>query len=239
MMSIKKQIQIYQSIDNWFYSPQGLWAGKLLIEALTPFIDILRGHTMLQIGQCGTNPWLQSLQFAHKWIASPYSSNQPNHLISSLSQLPLERDSIDCILAPLTMESFVNNATILDEMDRILKPMGYLIVFGLNPFSMWGLGSKLGLVTGFTPNMLHLHFSFHLNRACIARGFQQLQLANFGYIPPVRSQTCIKNLFFMDEIGKMIWPFPANFYCYIAQKYEPGYPLQPYFAEVQLEGCRT
>lgn len=34
----------------------------------------------------------------------------------------------------------------------------------------------------------------------------------------------------MDEIGKMLWPLPSGFYCYIAQKYqviEPVLKLNP------------
>lgn len=235
MPSMKTPIKTFQALDNWFYSPQGLWAGKRLVEVLAPFVKTLQGTALLQMGPCGTNPWLETLHFSHKWIASPWYDSQPNHLVTSLTQIPLARDSLDCILAPFTLETFADNSALLDEMDRILKPMGHLVIFGLNPLSMWGLGSKLGLLTGFSPNQLHLHSSFSLNRACIARGLQQILLTNVGHIPPVRSSTCIRNLFFMDEIGKMIWPFPANFYCYIAQKYEPGYPLQPWFAEAQPE----
>lgn len=234
---MKTPIKIYQTVDNWFYSPQGAWAGKLFAAALDPFAETLQGSVLLQMGSCGTNPWLETLHFYRKWIASPYFSSQPGHIITSLTQIPLDRNSVDCILAPLTMETLGQYDHILDEMDRILKPMGHLVIFGLNPLSMWGLAAKLGLLTGIPASLIHWHSSFTLNRACISRGFQQILLDNFDYIPPVRSRRCFNNLFFMNEIGKMIWPFPANFYCYIAQKYEPGYPLQPYFADRPLESC--
>jgi hypothetical protein len=233
MTSIKQQMHIYQLLDNWFYSPQGMWVSQRFVETLLPYKDILRGNHLLQLGHCGTNPWLNALSFSYKWLASPYPSHQQHQVITSLSQLPLEKSSMDCICAPLTMEAFVQRHAVLDEMDRVLKPMGHLVIFGINPFSLWGGTAKLGLLSGLSSQSLHLFTSFSVNRACIARGYKQHALINFGYLPAVRSSACFKQLFFIEEVGKMLWPYPAGFYCYIAQKYEPQ-PSTPAFSFARL-----
>jgi hypothetical protein len=56
------------------------------------------------------------------------------------------------------------------------------------------------------------------------RGSRQCALSSFYYIPPVKNEWMINNLSFFNEMGKMIWPFPAGLYCFIAQKYEATPP---------------
>jgi hypothetical protein len=231
--SFKQQIHTYQLLDNWFYSPQGVWLSQYFLETLKAYHSILRGNHLLQLGLCGTNSWLNELGFSYKWIASPYSSHQHNQIVTSLAQLPLEKASMDCVCAPLTMEAFKNNHAIIDEMDRILKPMGYLVILGINPLSFWGAASKFGLLSGVSSRTLTLHSSFSVNRACIARGYKQHALINFGYLPAFKTSERFKQLFFIEEVGKMLWPFPAGFYCYIAQKYENQYD-NPIFSYARL-----
>ena len=56
------------------------------------------------------------------------------------------------------------------------------------------------------------------------RGYTQCALTSFYYIPPVTNEFLIRKLEFLNEMGKMVWPFPAGFYCLIMQKYQPCSP---------------
>ncbi|HAT8211317.1 TPA: methyltransferase domain-containing protein, partial [Legionella pneumophila] len=126
-MLIEQQIKHYRTLYEWFQSPLGVFVAKEFTDQLEPVKKFLKGETLLQLGDCGTNPWLKLLDFKHKWVASPCSSVNKIHLECSLNQLPLNRDTLDCILVPLTLEPFGNNFSLIDEIDRILKPMGFLI----------------------------------------------------------------------------------------------------------------
>lgn len=225
-MSIKQQMHVCQSLNSWFNSPQGQWVLHAFMDILSPFLTMLRGEILLQAGQCGNNSGLNTLQFLHKYVASPCITNQSDHIISALDHLPFSRNAVDGILVPATLEVFKQNDNFLDELDRILKPGGYLIILGINPFSMWGFASKIGFLSNIPPKMLHLHSSFGINHKCLVRGFRQIKLINFGYIPPLESKKCLDNFFFMEEIGKMFWPIPAGFYGYIGQKMEEGYLVE-------------
>ncbi len=59
------------------------------------------------------------------------------------------------------------------------------------------------------------------------RGFRQCTLSSFFYLPPVKNEYFIKKLEFFNEMGKMIWPFPAGFYCFVAQKYSSSLLINP------------
>ncbi|EHL30078.1 hypothetical protein LDG_7983 [Legionella drancourtii LLAP12] len=134
--------------------------------------------------------------------------------------MPLSRNSIDCLVAPLTLEPFNNSITLIDEIDRVLKPMGFVVLLCINPWSLWGGAIKYGMLNCYRDRTIKMRTPFNLNRLFIQRGYRQVSLTNFCYIPPVNSASLIKKLTFLDEIGKMLWPYPSGFYCYIAQKYQ-------------------
>lgn len=224
-MLIEQQIKQYRALNEWFQSSLGLFIANEFSDQLDPVNDYLKGETLLQLGLCGDNPWLTTLNFNRKWIASPFPSDSKIQLECSLNQIPLNRNSLDCVLAPLTLEPFGNNFSLIDEIDRVLKPMGFVVLLCINPWSLWGGAMKCGLVHCYNDRKIKMHSSFHVNRVFLQRGYRQCALSNFCYIPPVNSKSLIKKLTFFDEVGKMLWPFPSGFYCYIAQKHEQIHPL--------------
>lgn len=219
-MLIEEQVKQFNALDEWFHTSLGVSVAEEFKRQLLPVLEYLKGETLLQLGDCGDNLWLDDLQFNKKWIASPFSVNEKNNLICSLNQIPLQRNSLDCIIAPLTMEPFINHLSLIDEIDRVLKPMGYVVFLCLNPWSLWSGALKCGWLHCYTENKIQLHSSFRLNRLLGQRGYRQCALNNFYYIPPVSNQRILNKLTFLNEVGKMLWPFPSGLYCFIAQKYE-------------------
>lgn len=218
-MLIEQQIKQFRALNKWFQSPLGLFAAHEFAVNLDSIDEYVCGETLLQLGNCGENIWLKKLKFNHKWIASPFPL-APIQLESKLNHLPLNRNSVDCIIAPLTLEPFNDSLSLIDEIDRVLKPMGFVILLCINPWSLWGGAVKLGLLNCYRDRTIKMHPPFNLNRVFIQRGYRQISLTNFCYIPPVNSALLIKKLAFIDEIGKMLWPIPSGFYCYIAQKHQ-------------------
>lgn len=236
-MLIENQIKHYQALNEWFNTPLGLVVAKEFSMALTPFAENLTGEHLLQLGNCAENSWLNVLKFKHQWIASPLLVSQNIHVVSAFNYLPFPRNSIDCIIAPLTLEPFGNSLSLLDEIDRILKPLGFIVLFSINPWSLWGLAMKCGLLHCYENNKIKMYTPYSLNRYLMHRGYRQFSLINCCYIPPFNKHSLIKKFIFFDEIGKMMWPFPSGFYCYIAQKYEEIHPsmiINP-LTELELE----
>jgi len=217
---IEQQINTSRALEEWFQSPLGQFVAQEFIMDLKPLTDYLRGEYFLQLGTCGENPWLDLFRYKYQWIASPYSTKHNNQLVCSLNQLPFSRNSMDCVLVPLGLEPFENAYSLIDEIDRVLHPMGFVIFLCLNPWSLWGGALKCGLLRCFADNKIKMRTALSLNRIFSQRGYRQCSLSNFCYIPPVKSEQLINKFVFLDDVGKMIWPFPSGFYCYIAQKYE-------------------
>lgn len=224
-MLLNAQIDTSKSLNKWFQTPLGLAVAQEFVTELDLVKEHLRGDTLLQLGHCGENPWLEGLRYTHRWIASPYAlPSSANHVECTLNQLPLARDSLDCVIVPMALELFGSSATLIDEIDRVLKPMGYVIFFSINPWSLWGGALKTGMLRCYEGSSVSMRTPFHLNRILLQRGYRQSSLNTFCYIPPVNNETFIKKTTFLDEVGKMLWPFPAGFYCYVAQKYEMIHP---------------
>jgi SAM-dependent methyltransferase len=221
---IEQQKKQFSALNEWFQSALGLSVADEFRKQLVPVLDYLKGDALLQLGSCASNLWFHDLQFNKKWIASPFPTKDKATLVCSLNQIPLPRNSLDCVFVPLTIEPFDNSLNLIDEIDRILNPMGYVVFFCLNPWGLWGGAAKTGLLHCYSDMKLKMQTPFHLNRVFMQRGYRQCSLTNFYYLPPVTNQTLLKKLAFVNEVGKMLWPFPSGFYCYIAQKYEPISP---------------
>jgi hypothetical protein len=222
VLRIEKQIKSLQALEHWFSTDMGAQIIQVFQSQIDSFQKKLNGNILLQLGSCAENPWLNAFRFQYKWILSPYLT-ETTTLAASLHQFPLDRNSVDCVLAPLTMDMFSITKSPLDEIDRILKPMGHVIFVGINPFSVWGAWLKLssescfGKLHKWPPSVLSIKY------AMLRRGYIQCYLSNFYYIPPVKEKKIIQKLEILNVIGRMISPMPAGFYCLVMQKFQENY----------------
>ncbi|OGV30215.1 MAG: hypothetical protein A3E88_01360 [Legionellales bacterium RIFCSPHIGHO2_12_FULL_35_11] len=228
---IKKEITVlpeknkYDVLYNWFNTAQGCRVVEALCQELKFVANHVSGRRILQLGACGDNDKLDVLRFRQRYIVSESLNIKKVSTYANFTNLPIERNSIDCVLAPFTMETYASNASLIDEIDRIINPHGFVIVFGINPCSFWGLSAILRLNSGFTKESSYLRNSLTVKHAFLNRGYRQCLLHSFFYIPPFKNKKVIYSLDFLNEMGKMIWPYPASFYCFVAQKYDPCLPF--------------
>jgi len=220
-MAMIEEQHKYTALREWFLSPQGQAVAQAFVTELVPIKSALHGKYLLQLGDCGENQWLDALYYQRKWLlVSPELAEGKNRVSASVSVLPFEREVMDCIIAPLTLEACAQNKSPIDEIDRILKPMGYIVFFGINPWSFWGASLHWGRLSCFARASATLSSSITLKNAMLSRGYRQCWLSSFYYIPPIERKNWIDRLAFLNQMGKMVWPYPAGFYCLIMQKHD-------------------
>lgn len=224
ILGIEDQVEKYNALDEWFKTPQGICVAHAFSQQLDEMKDILTGRRLIQLGCCGDNLWLKSLKYRQKCLVSPCFDAPNAGMYALLNHLPFEKNSVDCVIAPLTLEAFGYDKNPIDEIDRVLKPMGHIIFFGINPWSFWGAALKWGRLSCFGNAYTSLSSSLSIKLAMFHRGYQQCFMESFYYIPPVADEQWIQRFSFFNEMGKMIWPFPAGFYCFVAQKHQPCTP---------------
>ncbi|MGQ3887733.1 methyltransferase domain-containing protein [Legionella sp. CNM-1927-20] len=217
ILSLEEQRSKFYALNDWCSTKQGVEVNHAFFAELNPLKDLLHGDTLLQLGRIGDN-FFYKLRFQHKWLVTPYLDNTST-AVMLFNQIPLDRDSIDCLIAPLTLD-ILTSKSILDEIDRVLKPLGYVIFFGINPISLWGCWLRKANKKDFKELSGKPTSVLSVKRAMLRRGYIQCHLSTFYYVPPCRSEKWLKKLEIFNEIGKMISPFPAGFYCLVMQKLE-------------------
>ena len=215
------ELQGFLALDDWFLSAQGQELATAFATELRMASVPSRGETLLQLGNCGNNLWLEEFAYPLQWIIAPELWDKSRGIIGSVNAIPMERESIDCILAPLTLEICGPEKNPIDEIDRILKPMGYVIFFGINPWSFWGASLRWGRLSAFAQASATFSSSLRLKHAMVSRGYEQCRLSSFYYLPPLRNDYWLKKLSFLNHMSKMVCPYPAGFYCLILQKLNP------------------
>lgn len=214
----------FAALDDWFLSPQGSRVAEALASELKAVSGFFHGTSLLQLGTFADNAWLSALSYPYQWLISPEISGVKMTVsaLTEMSALPIDRQSIDCVVAPFTLELVTNRRQLINEIDRVLAPMGYAIFFGINPWSIWGLLLRMSASQWFAHARIHLQSALTVKRMFLNRGYGQCLLSNFYYIPPINNEKVIHKLEFLNEMGKMIWPYPASFYCLVVQKQDPS-----------------
>lgn len=227
-MNLDEQRYKYRALDDWFKTPQGYYLGEAFAAQLARCDAYLKGERLLQIGLCGDNHWLDPLLFNQKYTFTPCLDAPEACCIGSPQALPFHRNSMNVIIAPMLGDIFRYNNDPLDEMDRVLKPMGYAVFLGINPVSLWGIARHFHALSCFGRTSVTLTSSLLLRRALLARGYQQAAFDTFYYVPPFQSKVWIKRCLFLNDMGKLTSFFPAGFYCLVMQKYQGALPpLRP------------
>lgn len=221
---MKDLSELHDCLRHWFCGTQGLAVSKTFVHTLKPFQEILHGENVLQLGSFENHILLDALMYQHKWDVSPSVLSSESSLYADFRRLPFEKHSMDAILSPLSLNIFDAACWPLDELDYILKPMGYMVIFTINPYSLWGWALKLGLLPCFSGHRHAAMPIFKLKKALEHRGYTQFHLEYFYYLPPLKNPIWLQYLSFLNQMGKMLPISPASFYLLIIQKYEPPFP---------------
>ena len=230
----------YAFLNRWYSSPQGLDIGVQFCQKLYPFKSILHGERAIQIGAYEKLPLLEALTYQHKWYFSPQLSDLSADFFSDFNTIPLQRHSVNAIFSPLSLNTLDASQWPLDILDYILQPMGYIIIFAINPYSLWGGALKYGLLPCL-PNTAHSSMPiFKIQNALKHRGYTQLHLEHFYFLPPVSSLKWLNRLAFLNQMGHMLPLNPAAFYLLVMKKYEPkprGFRLETIPSSVSMNSC--
>ena len=125
------------SIDlaAWLQTPPGAHLLAWEQAQVDAAVADLFGFHALQLGLPELDG-LQANRMPHRWLAG-------RDLLCEFDALPFESASLDLVLMPHALELAPDAHALLREVERVLRPEGRLIVFGLNPASLWGLRQKL------------------------------------------------------------------------------------------------
>lgn len=207
----------FRALHEWYQTP----LGHLLSTSITPELDkcfsTLFGHYLLQIGFPEQNHWLSHSPANARFVMSNSLDLGSCDFYGEITALPLQSESIDICFLPHTLEIVTEPQALLAEIDRVLIPEGYVVILGFNPVSWWGLRKILTLPQR-SPWQNHWHLPLTINRYLQNQGFLVTEAASFFYRYPLNHLKWMEKTWFLESVGRALWPYPGGVYLIVAQK---------------------
>lgn len=218
--------QAFTELNKWFSTQPGK---RLALEISDKLDEVIPKYSGVHLLQCGIEEqvnWLHNSHILYHHILTPFYSHRPHALMAELDKnyLPILSDSIHLTVLPFCLELLPNTHFLLQEVYRVLREDGHLIIIGLNPYSALGLRyafrQKALSNTAFSDTLS----LFKLSKLLARENFVITKTHRFHYAPGLNIKN--KTHYFFDHLGKMIWPYPANFYMVEAKK-SPSIAITP------------
>lgn len=214
-------IKTYRVVQQWDH-----WLGQLLGQTLlkteqqflsTQFSERY-GKYVLLIGVPRQHNLLDSLAITKHVVLSPLinKNKEITYIEGSYKELPIASGSVDLVVLPHTLEFLDNPRKLLNEACRLVKPEGDIVIFGFNPYSLWGLtkwwsGHKKVPWSGhFTPA------SKIINWLTLA-DFQLVRQDMLMFRPPLQHPSLLKKLAILEWAGTKSNAFFGGVYAITAK----------------------
>lgn len=168
------------ALELWLRSPRGRRLLDLEQSELGRVLPDLFGRHLLQVGSWGRGASLiAASQMLHSAVLGTVSGFDAEALAEP-DALPLPNKTVDAVVLPHVIEFARSPAAVLREANRVLTDRGRLLVLGFNPWSFWGLRSRLGLRYRAFPRGARLVSVAQMRDWMELLDFEVCQLRRFG-----------------------------------------------------------
>lgn len=207
-------------LDAWY----GSTLGKELVaqeqECLERMLRDTFGYYLLQVGaSTGFSEAIRASRIRQRILlpdeVSPHTLGI--QVVASPSSLPIAADSVDAVFLPHTLEFSADARQVLRETERVLIPEGRLVLLGFNSLSMWGAGSLVRRRQGRVPWCGNFLTPYRVGDWLSLLGFDIEMQEMMMFRPPWR-RALLKDLSFLDSMGRRFWPLLGGVYAIRAVK---------------------
>lgn len=224
----------------WFSQPLGRSLQAMEINRLRTLWPQLYGTVAVQLGHVGGLDLMDNCQVPRRYVVDLPAFEPPPLTMAvqaEVDALPFDTRSVDLALLPHTLEFAADPHQVLREVQRVLTPQGYVVLFGFNPVSLWGLWHVALKRRGQMPWCGHFIQLLRVKDWLKLLGFELVHGKMLYYRPPLRNEAFMDRLHFLDKIGDRWWPMAGAVYCVVAQKRVLAMtPLRPAWRTRSLVG---
>ena len=128
------------SVRQWLDSPLGealmQQEGRIVEEAL----DGIFGEHCLQLGLWGEgSTFLKHARTQRTWLIDEGTDDGAPAAVGEFHRLPVQDNSVDCVILPHVLDYSDRPHAILREVDRVLTAHGNLVILGFKTGGLWGV----------------------------------------------------------------------------------------------------
>jgi SAM-dependent methyltransferase len=213
--------KLYRSIQQWdHWLRESLGESLLAAEkaALSRLLSERYGKHALLIGVPKQYTVLKGTLMPNAVVLGPLINKHKiiKYIESEFYELPILEGSVDIVLLPHTLEYIDNPRRLLSEACRIVKPEGWLVVMGFNPWSLWGF-RKWWLKNKSIPwSGAFIEMSIIKKWLTIA-DFEPIKQEKIFFRPPFKDRSIFRKLTFLEWVGKKCFSLFGGVYIVIAK----------------------
>lgn len=201
----------------WQQLPAGAELKRALEAQLAAQLQCAFGYHLLSLGRYADTLDMSGCPVRHHWSLAQAGGD----VLAQPEALPLQTDSIDVALLPLTLEFSPDPHALLREVQRVLIGDGHLLIAGFNPWSLWGARRALSgrpLTRKTEPWQARFLSAGRISDWLKLLGFEIALTSYHHYLPPLRSEAWQRRWRFMDNVGQRAWSNAGALYVIAAQK---------------------
>lgn len=182
----------------------GLYGSHLAQISLNPLVDIAEKSTV---------PHKVIIYHRLELGMQPYS------IIAQSNELPIEHNSIDVVILHHALDFSTTPHQVLREASRILRPGGYIVIVGFNPWSWWGLRRKINRKQ-VKPVWHQAHFIGHgrLSDWISLLELTEVKAESHYFYPPFQTDKIRQRFGWLESALKRFMPRSGAFNLVLARK---------------------
>ncbi len=205
-------------MSRWLSSDDAKNLIFLETEAASDLISDVFGYHVVQLGGHYPTKIMALSRVQHKILASlPGTNSSSSDLTCDVDALPFAEGSVDLIILPHLLEFERDPSVILRETERVLIGEGYLVIFGFNPWSCFGLTSAFKRWQDIAPWNCNFISAPRLKDWLHVLGFETLTVSRFGY-GGLKSEGWTAITGNGEKLMKYLVPWLGNIYFLLAKK---------------------
>lgn len=225
-------MKLHRAIQQWDRWLTGT-LGQRILNAEQNFLPHLLGECYgkyaLLIGVPGQERLLKFSAAPWHILLSPMMNKNHNlpFIEADFYKLPIMTASMDVVLVPHSLELVDNPRRLLSEACRVVKPQGYIIIYGFNPYSLWGWHKKF-MDKKVTPWTQHFIPVGTVKKWLAIADFELIKHETLFFRPPLQHhEFWYSKIKFMEWVGPKFWPFFGGVYMLMAKaKVVPLTPIK-------------
>lgn len=220
---------------QWFDSPLGRSLQAVEAHRLRAVLPTLYGTVALQLGRIGKLDLLDacvaptrvvvdidaprtSTPKKNRHVEQLLTGSRTSLVLGEADALPLDERSVDVALLPHTLDFCDDPHPVLREVSRVLRPDGHVVILGFNAMSLWGVRRMIARRPRTAPWSGHFFRLPRVKDWLALLDFECTHGSMLYYRPPLRRETMMERLYFLEKAGDRWWPMMAAVYLIVAKK---------------------